>query len=58
LPDGKKVCGGAILAAAEEPQDSKDWTTEFYHDSRQVVLKLKLLYYCVTEIQKGNIVAH
>jgi hypothetical protein len=47
----------AILAASEEPQDSNDWTTEFYHDSRQVALKL--LYCCVTEIRKGNtVVAH
>lgn len=43
-PDGKKVCGVRYLpAATKEPQDSKDWTTEFYHNSRQVALKLKLL---------------
>jgi hypothetical protein len=38
--------GDAIPAAAEEPQDSKEWTTEFYHDSRQVALKLQLLDLC------------
>jgi hypothetical protein len=48
----------AILAAAEGPRDSTDWTTEFYGDSRKAALKLKLLYCCVTEIQKGYTVAH
>jgi len=58
LPDGEKGMWDAILAAAKEPQDSNDWTTEFYHDSRQVALKPKLLYCRVTEIRKGNTVAH
>jgi len=46
MPDGKMVRGVQYLQLPRSHKDSKDWTTEFYRDSRQVVLKLKLLFCC------------
>jgi hypothetical protein len=43
-----------LTRSSFEPQDSKDWTLEFY-DSRQLALKLKS---CITVLQNGNTVAH